>query len=92
MVFVCRSGVRHEHGREQSVVKAHFELLIDYRLCFFTHSAREDEQVAAALGYTVHLLLLASKYLEVNCSSSSFSALFLQCRYRCFFLVCCFIF
>eukprot|EP00598_Pedospumella_elongata_P000321 CAMPEP_0184971788 /NCGR_PEP_ID=MMETSP1098-20130426/3964_1 /TAXON_ID=89044 /ORGANISM="Spumella elongata, Strain CCAP 955/1" /LENGTH=400 /DNA_ID=CAMNT_0027493981 /DNA_START=63 /DNA_END=1262 /DNA_ORIENTATION=+ len=27
--------------------------------------AREDEQVAAALGYTVHLLLLASKYLEI---------------------------
>ena len=30
------------------------------------HSARDDEQVAAALGYTVHLLLLASKYLEVS--------------------------
>ena len=34
-------------------------------------SAREDEQVAAALGYTVHLLLLASKYLEVRSQSSS---------------------
>lgn len=29
-------------------------------------SAKDDEQVAAALGYTVHLLLLASKYLEVS--------------------------
>jgi hypothetical protein len=28
-------------------------------------SARDDEQVAAALGYLVHMLMLASKYLEV---------------------------
>lgn len=28
-------------------------------------SAKDDEHVATALGYTVHLLLLASKYLEV---------------------------
>lgn len=29
-------------------------------------STRDDEQVSTALGYVVHLLLLISKYLEIN--------------------------
>jgi hypothetical protein len=46
-------------------------------------SARDDEQVAAALGYTVHLLLLASKYLEVSVPTHFFTIVFtfvLSCK------------
>lgn len=29
-------------------------------------SLRDDDQISSALGYVVHLMLLASKYLEVS--------------------------
>lgn len=46
-------------------------------VCVVECSFKDDEHVAAGLGYVVHMLVLLSKYLEVS------TAFLCTCTFRC---------